>query len=65
MRNNSALLANPLKTAHDLFHFNLGPFLMCAYLIAKVMTDERWTHPAAFAGSRFIVTPKQGKAIGS
>lgn len=32
---------SPLNTARDLSHFNLGPFLMRSYLIAKVMTDER------------------------
>lgn len=47
------------------FQFNFVPFLTCAYLITKVMTDERWTHPIAFVKSRFIVTPKPGKAIGS
>lgn len=44
------------------FQFNLVPFLMCAYLITKVMTNERWTHPIAFVKSRFIVTLKPGKS---
>lgn len=35
------LTHNSLKTTRDLFPFNLESFLMCAYLIAKVMTDER------------------------
>lgn len=61
----NALCTTYLKQAHGLCKFNLVPFLMCAYLITKVMTDERWTHLIAFVVSRFIVTPKQRKAIGS
>lgn len=41
MNYNTSLRTTYAKQAYDLFQFNLVPFLMCAYLIAKVMTDER------------------------
>lgn len=60
-----ALTKPLLEPTHDLFSFNTESFLMCAYLIAKVISDERWAHPTTLAGSWFMLAPKQGKAVGS